>query len=219
MFPMFPYAPVPQKKYRVVRKTQMSAIAITKMSPNHFDACVGIERTSDENFWTKATFEAHLSRRYHGGLVAMQGFAVVGFLAYELNLRKGEIQIWNLVVTPGQRRVGVAATLIAELKKMIGCEFASLQFNVRESNLPVQVLLRKMEFRCTAIARSYFIDIDHRTEGERQEDAYCFVYHSERENKDVTFLITDRCGGPVAELRSGTRTRCPVLERAGRRQG
>lgn len=196
---------------------------IQKMELEHLDSIMKIERTSSENFWNHRTFESHLKTKNCKALVAMQGGSVVGYVAYELDPVSGTIQIWNLVVAPRHRSKGVGRALVAELQDLVGCEFDVIHFNVRESNLDSQLFLQKLDFKCNAISRSYFID--WRVHERREEDAYCFVYNPNKKgrDRDVPFRITTRLGVTIAQPRNGANadqaTKQPHCQRTGSRQG
>jgi len=141
------------KAKKIIRTTN-----IQKMDTAHLDSILKIEKTSSENFWNRRTFEKHIRTKNCKALVALRGRVVTGYIAYELDPVNGTIQIWNLVVASKYRTQGIGRALVAELQDLIGCEFDSIHFNVRESNLDSQLFLKKLGFCCNAISRSYFID-------------------------------------------------------------
>lgn len=185
--------------------TPASTLAIQKMEPVHFDSIMKIEETSTENFWNRTTFENHLKERHCKGLVALTGTEIVGYMTYELDPVNGTIQIWNLVVATDRQRQGVGEALVAELKDLVGCEFDSILFNVRESNLVAHVFLRSLGFYCGTISLGYFIDV--RMNERVEEDAYCFDYtpNTKGRNKDVPIRITTRLGDVIARPVAGSR--------------
>jgi ribosomal protein S18 acetylase RimI-like enzyme len=165
----------------------MSDFITQRMAGVHIEAMLRVEQSSRENFWNKEVFLKHLRIARHGGHVAFCRKTLVGFVAFE-HFEK-HIQIWNLVVARRFRNHGVARLLIDKIQSDV------LRFNVREANLPAQMLLKKTGFLCDSIARNYFIDHIH--EGVSQEDAYCFG----RGQKEK-FRITDRVGAAFVEPRT-----------------
>lgn len=194
-------------------------VKIVKMHTTHIDGMVKIEKDSPENFWNRRTFEKHLASKNCGGYVALKGYMVVGFLAYELDPINGKIQIWNMVVATKCRTKGIGRALVAELKDLVGCEYDAIIFNVRESNLTAHLFLKKLDFYCGVIARSYFID--WRMDEKSEEDAYCFDFNPNLKvrNTDVPLRITDRLGAPCAGARPSQPPRPGAQQHHGERAG
>lgn len=177
---------------------------VVRMKPAHIDALVAIERTSDENFWNKRTFQKHLAAKNHGGLVAIDGLNAVGGVAFERKAGDGYLQIWNIVVSPEYRRKGVGRLLVSRLLEMVPCEYDGVSFFVRQSNKVAHLFLNKLGFWCDTIARDYFID--KTVEATCKEDAYGFDYNpSKQRSKDDPLRITNRVGIVVASPRPSSR--------------
>ena len=170
---------------------------IKNMSYKHIDSMLRVEQSSKENFWNKTIFTKHLRMAGHGGFVAMSGKELVGFIAFEH--LADSIQIWNLVVSSRFRRLGVSRSLLGKLKEKVPDQCLGLRFNVRESNLIAQNMLKSAGFKCKTISRRYFVE--KIKEEIYYEDAYCFDFNKVSANKALK--ITDRIGAVIAEPYSG----------------
>ncbi len=136
---------------------------------------------STEHPWVADDFFSTLRQRNNIGMVAEYDQRVVGFMIYEL--RKSSLKIFNLATHPTMRRLTVGTQLISKLiGKLSSHRRTHLEFDVRETNLPLQQFLRAKKkqqlpagpldywgvFTATEVIREHFEDTG--------EDAYRMVY-------------------------------------------
>jgi ribosomal protein S18 acetylase RimI-like enzyme len=95
---------------------------------------------------------------------------LAGFIVHRI--RGPRLEILRLGVHPSFRRVGVATTLVRRVMDKVG-DFPggreSVSFDVRETNLPMQLMLRKLGMRAVRVVPGGFSD----------GDAYHFRYARE----------------------------------------
>jgi ribosomal-protein-alanine N-acetyltransferase len=115
------------------------------------------EQESFEFAWTEEDFLRCLRQRNCIGMVAEQGEKVVGFMIYELH--KAKLHILNFAVSPGCRRAGVGAQMVAKLiSKLSSHRRTRITLEVRETNLPAQLFFRTQGFRAVRVLRAYYED-------------------------------------------------------------
>src|SRR3954451_15700668 len=125
------------------------------------------EQESFEFAWTEEDFLRCLRQRNCIGMVAEQGEKVVGFMIYELH--KAKLHILNFAVHPGFRRLGVGAQMVAKLiSKLSSHRRTRITLEVRETNLPAQLLFRQQEFKAVRVLRGFYEDSG--------EDAFLMEY-------------------------------------------
>lgn len=125
------------------------------------------EQESFEYSWTEEDFLRCLRQRNCIGIVAEQGEKVVGFMIYELH--KSKLHILNFAVSPGQRRSGVGAQMVAKLiSKLSSHRRTRITLEVRETNLAAQLFFRQQGFRAVRVLRAYYEDSG--------EDAFLMQY-------------------------------------------
>jgi ribosomal-protein-alanine N-acetyltransferase len=125
------------------------------------------EQQSFEFSWSEEDFLRCLRQRNCIGMVAEQGEKVVGFMIYELH--KNKLHILNFAVHPGQRRLGVGGQMVAKLiSKLSSHRRTRITLEVRETNLPAQLFLRRQGFRAVRVLRGYYEDSG--------EDAFVMQY-------------------------------------------
>jgi [ribosomal protein S18]-alanine N-acetyltransferase len=125
------------------------------------------EQESFEYAWTEEDFLRCLRQRNCIGMVAEQGEKVVGFMIYELH--KAKLHILNFAVTPGQRRIGIGAQMVAKLiSKLSSHRRTRITLEVRETNLAAQLFFQKQGFKAVRVLRSYYEDTG--------EDAFLMQY-------------------------------------------
>lgn len=125
------------------------------------------EQESFEYSWTEEDFLRCLRQRNCIGMVAEQGEKVVGFMIYELH--KSKLHILNFAVSPGQRRSGVGAQMVAKLiSKLSSHRRTRITLEVRETNLSAQLFFRQQGFRAVRVLRAYYEDSG--------EDAFLMQY-------------------------------------------
>ena len=125
------------------------------------------EQLSFEFAWTEEDFLRCLRQRNCIGMVAEQGEKVVGFMIYELH--KAKLHILNFAVSPGFRRYGIGAQMVAKLiSKLSSHRRTRITLEVRETNLGAQLFFQKQGFKALRVLRSYYEDTG--------EDAFLMQY-------------------------------------------
>ena len=125
---------------------------------------MSIERRSFEFPWTERDFDHVLSRRNCIGMVAELWNGIGGFMIYELERKR--IHVLNFAVAQAARRQGVGSQLVAKLVNKLSQQRQRIHLEVRERNLPAQLLFRAMRFRAVAVLHGFY--------EETLEDAYVF---------------------------------------------
>lgn len=121
--------------------------------------------------WDEAAFLECLRHRNCIGLLArdVSGEAV-GYMVYEMH--KTRLVLLTLAVAPGRQREGVGRALMKRLLvKLHPDRRTSISARVRERNLPAQLFLRSLGFRCVSIDRDGYA-----AEWGTDEAAYLFRY-------------------------------------------
>lgn len=132
------------------------------------DEVLHIERNSFPNPWTNEDFVHHLRQRDEIGMVAEYEDAVIGFMVYQLG--KTKLHVFDFAVDPIYRRHGIGSQLIDTLiRKLSRQRRQRVTFDVRDSNLPMQLFLRSQGFKAVNVIRGQFEDSD--------DDAYRFQFH------------------------------------------
>lgn len=125
------------------------------------DGIEAIERHSFPRPWTRAMFEAELTREYSHLLVARDRI-VIGFAIFLVVA--GEVHIHSIASHPDHRRAGIGSRLLAELLgvgRSLGATLATLE--VRRGNVPAIAMYERAGFRTVTIRAGYYQD--------NQEDA------------------------------------------------
>jgi len=144
-----------------------------------------IEQDSFEFAWTEEDFLRTLRQRNCLGIVAELGDKVVGFMIYELHVKK--LHILNLAVSPSVRRLRVGAQLVAKLISNLSLQRRTrITVELRESNLPAQLFFRAQRFKATRVLRAFYDDTG--------EDAFLLQYRlagAPAEDPEVDLFVTD----------------------------
>lgn len=130
-----------------------------------------IEKGCFEFPWTEEDFVKCLKQRNCIGMVAerQKTFGRIGgFMLYELH--KKRMHLLNFAVDPSLHRSGIGRQMISRLVDKLSDERrTSITCEVRESNLPAQLFLKRMGFKATLVLKGFY-------EETPQEDAYLFRY-------------------------------------------
>ena len=136
-------------------------MVIERATAADLDAIEAIERHSFPRPWTRAMFEAELTRE-HAHLIVARTRGVIGFASYLIVA--GEVHIHSIATHPDQRRAGVGGQLLAHLiaaGRAAGATLATLE--VRRGNVPAIALYERAGFRTVTTRAGYYQD--------NQEDA------------------------------------------------
>jgi [ribosomal protein S18]-alanine N-acetyltransferase len=151
------------------QKTSVGVVRIRWMVHRDLNQVLKIERASysPDWRWPADAFEApELNRQVN--LVATLDNQVAGYIVYLC--RAASIEIMNLTVSPQHRRRGIASQLLRRvLSKVKSKHGAIIETIVRESSLPVQLLLQDHGFFAQEILQDYYGELS-------DEDAYRMEY-------------------------------------------
>lgn len=116
-----------------------------------------IEEKSFEIPWTEEDFLRCLRQRDCIGMVAEHGEKVVGFMIYELHLKK--VHILNFATHPDFRDSGIGRNMVAELiGKLHSHRRMRITLEVRETNLGAQLFFKKHGFLARKVLKNYYED-------------------------------------------------------------
>ena len=126
-------------------------------SASQIDDVIAIEEASFTNPWTRQMYLAELERPGLSFcyLARNPDRQVVGFCSFWRVV--DELHINNLAVVPGQRRAGIATTLlryVLDEGARLGAVRATLE--VRKSNEPARLLYERMGFSVAGVRRGYY---------------------------------------------------------------
>lgn len=150
-------------------------------------------RCSDSVMDKDAFIDEFIDRADCGILVAVFDQKLVGFLIYEKS--ETNVHVHNLIVDVDFRRMGFGKALVNHLQKCIPARNYSV--SVRESHTGVQLFFKRLDFKCSSIILSYFMDEDLVRRTTHREDAYFF----EKENTRIMTVAT-RFGDILSERRA-----------------
>ncbi|HVX15990.1 MAG TPA: GNAT family N-acetyltransferase [Pirellulales bacterium] len=143
-------------------------VAIIWMTPRHTAAVLGIENDSFFTPWSEDDFARCRRQRNCIGMVAIDRFddTVVGYVIYELH--KFVIEILNIAVHPGARRIGIGTKIVDRMKQKLSTRRRRrLSLYVSEENVRGHLWLRANEFRCVQTHEAFY---------DEGGTAYHFVY-------------------------------------------
>lgn len=134
---------------------------IEAAAASDLDAIEAIERHSFPRPWTRAMFEAELTRE-HSHVVVARDRAIAGFAIFLIVA--GEVHVHSIATHPDRRRAGIGRLLLDHLLaagRAAGATLATLE--VRRGNVPAIALYERAGFATVAIRTGYYQD--------NQEDA------------------------------------------------
>jgi len=116
----------------------------------------------DKSVWTEEDFLRCLRHRNCICIVVEQGERVVGFMIYELHAKK--LNILNIAVSPGARRAGIGAAMVAtklvsKLKQPQPTK-DRITVVVRKTNTTAQLFFQKQGFTVMSTLPKFFEDND-----------------------------------------------------------
>jgi [ribosomal protein S18]-alanine N-acetyltransferase len=158
--------------------------SVRPMTAADLDRVMEIETLCFPMPWSRAGFEAELSKPYGRPVVFDEAEAGSGVSGYCVCWRvEDEVHIANLAVHPERRKRGIAERLLRHcLDAEADAAWAGLE--VRMSNSAARALYLKLGFRPTAVRKEYYVD--------SREDALV-----------MTKIMGRTAGGPSAGARSG----------------
>jgi [ribosomal protein S18]-alanine N-acetyltransferase len=125
------------------------------MTPEDLDRVMEIENLSFRMPWSRAGFEAELTKAYGKPIVFIEDGLITGYLvAWRV---EEELHIANLAVHPGRRNRGIAERLLRRCLEEDG-DAAWAGLEVRVSNAAALALYRKFGFCPTGMRRAYYSD-------------------------------------------------------------
>ena len=125
-----------------------------------------IENEAFPTPWRAREFRYYLAEPNTLLIIAEHANQIVGYVAYQAIPRRMSLD--NLAVHADWRRHKVATRLIESLKNKLKRPIVTIGTEVRERNLPTQILLRSCRFQCTETIRGVYDDTN--------EDSYIFEY-------------------------------------------
>jgi len=137
-------------------------IVIEPMRRRHLRQAMPMEDDAYPTSWSRAVFESELDQTRNGSrryLVARVGRRVVGYAGVWIvpDPDGDQAHVTNVVVTPDQRRRGIARRLLVALAGEIierGCVAWTLE--VRASSEGAQALYRRIGFAPAGIRKRYY---------------------------------------------------------------
>lgn len=118
-------------------------------------ALLALERRCFPDPWTERGMVESLEPPNGGGLVAVAGRGIIGYLITREVGGSGEIL--NLAIAPGSRRRGVGADLLGVGLAALGARgVVEVFLEVRESNQAARGLYERAGFRVVGARRGYY---------------------------------------------------------------
>ena len=127
------------------------------MIPADLDQVMAIERASVPFPWSTRFFLEELRVECARSLVVEIGTRVVGYVLFWL--LPDEIDVHNVAVHSEFRRRGIGRVLLEQVVEQ-GRErqLSKVTLEVRESNIPAQMLYRSMGFTHAGVRKGYYAD-------------------------------------------------------------
>jgi len=127
------------------------------MIPADLDQVMAIERASFPFPWSTRFFLEELRVECARSLVVEIGTRVVGYVLFWL--LPDEIDVHNVAVHSEFRRRGIGRVLLEQVVEQ-GRErqLSKVTLEVRESNIPAQMLYRSMGFTHAGVRKGYYAD-------------------------------------------------------------
>ena len=160
-------------------KPEYPTLSIVWMERGDLVKIVKIENDTHENKdtrWSEKDFLRELKEKNQVGMVVKDKDKIVGYVIYVLHLKK--IHILHLGATQDQYQQVVMAILDKVKSKLNIGRRVGISITVRETDLPLQKLLKAEAFKAYEVQRGFFIDTD--------EDAFLFKYELPHESSLLT---------------------------------
>jgi ribosomal-protein-alanine N-acetyltransferase len=132
------------------------ALDIRRLTYADLPQVIAIERRAFPTPWSLAMFVLELSKPSGICLAARRDGRLCGYLVCS---RYDTVwHLMNVAVDPGERRHGVASSLLGELLARVGDPGARYTLEVRESNVGAIALYERFGFRAAGMRRRYYQD-------------------------------------------------------------
>ena len=129
---------------------------ISRLTYGDLPQVIAIERRSFPTPWSLAMFVLELSKPSGVCLSARRDGRMVGYVVCS---RYDTVwHIMNVAVDPGERRTGVATSLLTALLERVGDSRARFTLEVRQSNAAAIALYERFGFRTAGLRRRYYQD-------------------------------------------------------------
>lgn len=162
-------------------KIDLTKVSFRKMS-GYYEAAASIDRESGNHSWDVKDFWSHCRKENCSGVICLLNTTPVAFLAYEFI--EDEIHIHNLGLRSQFTGSGLGSKIFDHMKKKLRDGKRTLKLVVRETNLKMQLFLKKRGFLAIGVARNYFID--YYPNDVKREDGYCFEFRHSSSSKNTT---------------------------------
>ncbi|WP_397570630.1 ribosomal protein S18-alanine N-acetyltransferase [Schlesneria sp. T3-172] len=153
-------------------KDRVANVQIRWMIRRDMPEVMAIEHLAFEFPWTEEDVHNCLRHRECIGMVAERDDTIVGYMFYELNLKKRSLHVLNFAVMPSMQRRGIGSQMVRKLvSKLSPYRRKSIVLEVRESNLDAQLFFAASGFVASKILKGHYED--------SEEDAYVFKFEVE----------------------------------------
>lgn len=122
-----------------------------------FDRVIELDHTSSGDYaWEPDDLWSEWKADQGAGIVAVDyNDYPLGFCVYNMD-DKERYEIRHLVVEKNLQRTGIATALINRMKDKLNDRRYILSFTVPDDNLPIQLFLKKMDFRAKVVRSANF---------------------------------------------------------------
>ena len=128
---------------------------VRAMTEDDLDQIMDIERDAHPEAWERHVFESTLKDPFKWRRVATNDDGVIGFVIVQREPDHGHIV--NLAVARAWRRRGIATRLLEYVETLArAAEVSKMMLEVRETNLPAQLLYRDAGYRATEILKRHY---------------------------------------------------------------
>lgn len=135
----------------------IAKMKIRRMEHDDIPGVLEIEKVSFPHPWERREFDHLLSGPARGHSLRVISSADGGILAYAIWQREPDaMRLLNLAVRPEYRRRALAASLIERVAR----HGSPMLADVIETNVPAQLFLKRLGWRCTEIIRRPYDESD-----------------------------------------------------------
>lgn len=137
----------------------VAKLQLRRMQFEDIPGVIDIERASFPHPWERQDFDAILCRRPRGyvlSVISGDDNRILAYAVWERQKLSDPLRLLNLAVHPDHRRRALGASLI----ERAGRSGHPMVADVIETNLPAQLFLRRLGWRCTAIIHQPYDESD-----------------------------------------------------------